>query len=232
MVVMAVIVLLTALLVPAFTSMKSSGDITNAAYTISGTLEQARSYAMGNNTYVWVGFFEEDVSGLSTSPATQGIGRVVISVVASKDGTIIYDPNSLTAIDPTRLTQLGKLTKIPNVHLSTFVDGSGTGSTFDNRPPVTYNTARIGDTTPPNASQTPFQYPVGNPAPTAQYTFVKAIQFNPAGEARINNNNFSLKTVAEIGLQPTHGNVVSTVNPNVVAIQFSAISGDTKIYRR
>jgi hypothetical protein len=33
-------------------------------------------------------------------------------------------------------------------------------------------------------------------------------------------------------LRQTHGSVVDTVSPNVVAIQFSAISGDTKIYRR
>jgi prepilin-type N-terminal cleavage/methylation domain-containing protein len=232
LVVIGVISLLMVLVVPAVSNLKGSGDLTNAAYTISGALEQARSHALGNNTYVWVGFYEEDVSQPSTSPATPGIGRVVISIVASKDGTIIYDPNNLATIDPTRLTQVGKLTKIQNVHLTTFADGSGTGSTFDTRPPVTYSTARIGDTTPPGASLTPFQYPVGTPPPTAQYTFLKAIQFSPRGEARINNNNFTLKTAAEVGLRQTHGIAVDTVSPNVVAIQFSAISGDTKIFRR
>ena len=152
MVVIGVISLLTVLVVPAVSNLKGSGDLTNAAYTISGALEQARSHALGNNTYVWVGFCEEDASQSSTSPATPGIGRVVISIVASKDGTIIYDPTSLSTIDPTRLTQVGKLTKIPNAHLTTFADGTGTGSTFDTRPPVTYSTARIGDTTPPSAS--------------------------------------------------------------------------------
>jgi prepilin-type N-terminal cleavage/methylation domain-containing protein len=232
MVVIGVISLLMALVVPAVSNMKGSGDLTSAAYTISGAFEQARSHALGNNTYVWVGFYEEDGSQPSTSPATPGIGRVVISIVASKDGTIIYDPNSLAAIDPTRLIQVGKLTRIPNAHLTTFSDGSGTGSTFDTRPPVSYNTARIGDTTPPTASLTPFQYPVGNPAPAAQYTFLKAIQFSPRGEARINNNNFTFKTAAEIGLRQTHGAADDTASPNVVAIQFSAISGNAKIYRR
>jgi Tfp pilus assembly protein FimT len=232
LVVMGVISLLMILVVPAVSNLKSSGNLTNAAYTISGALEQARSHALGNNTYVWVGFYEEDVSQSSTSPATPGVGRVVISIVASKDGMIIYDPNNLAMIDPTRLTQVGKLTKIQNAHLTTFADGSGTGSTFDTRPPVTYSTARIGDTTPPSASLTPFQYPVGTPVPPAQYIFLKAIQFSPRGEARINNNNFTLKTVAEVGLRQTHVTAVDTVSPNVVAIQFGGISGDTKIYRR
>src|SRR5207302_1038262 len=95
-----------------------------------------------------VGFFEEDVSQPSTTPATTGTGRVVMSIVASKDGTIIYDPSNPSQIDATRLIQVGKLTKVDNVHLATFTDGSGTGSAFDTRPPVTFNGTqyRIGDT--------------------------------------------------------------------------------------
>jgi prepilin-type N-terminal cleavage/methylation domain-containing protein len=232
LVVIAIISTLLVLVAPAFTTIKTSGDITNAAYTISDTLQQARTYAIANNTYVWVGFFEESAAQSSTNPATSGIGRIVLSAISSKDGTTVYDPNNLAVIDPTRLSQLGKLTKIEGVHMTTFKDGSGTGDGFDTRPPVNYNTARIGDSTPPNPSLTPFQYPVGNPRPTAQYTFVKAIEFSPRGEARINNSNYSLKPVAEIGVQPTHGTTVDTNARNVVAIQFGGIGSNFKIYRR
>jgi hypothetical protein len=154
----------------------------------------------------------------------------VISTVASTDGTIVYDPSSPSAIAPTQLMQVGKLTKIENVHLATFTAGSGTGSTFDARPAVT-STYCIGDTTPP-ASTTPFQYPVGSGAPTAQYAFVKAVQFSPGGEARIDNNSYSLQTAAEIGLRPAHGAVVDTNSDNVIAIQFGGIGGEVRIYRR
>src|SRR6202022_1653616 len=51
LVVIAIISILFVLLVPAFTTRKSADDMTNAAYTITGVLEQARAYAMGNNTY-------------------------------------------------------------------------------------------------------------------------------------------------------------------------------------
>src|SRR6266567_448737 len=60
LVVMGIIAILMVLVAPAFTSLKSAGDVTGAAYTVKGALDQARTYAMANNTYTWVGFFEED----------------------------------------------------------------------------------------------------------------------------------------------------------------------------
>src|SRR5207248_2044597 len=99
LVVMAIIALLMVLVAPAFTSLKSAGDVTGAAYTVKGVLDQARTYAMANNTYTWVGFYEENVS--STTPGTVGVGRLVMSIVASKDGTIPYDPSNPSQINAT-----------------------------------------------------------------------------------------------------------------------------------
>ena len=232
LVVMGIIAILMVLVAPAFTTIKGGTDVTSAAYTIKGVLDTARTYAKANNTYTWVGFLEENVSNpLSPNPDAPAIGRLVMSIVASKDGTTVYDPNNLAKINTTKLIQVGKLTKIENVHLSTFTDGSGAGLSFDTRPPVTYDTARIGDTTPLNPSLTPFQYPVGSPEPAAQYTFVKAVQFSPGGEARIDNTNYTLKTAAEIGLRATHGTAVDA-GPNVVAIQFGGVGADVIVYRK
>ena len=63
------------LIAPAFTTIKGGTDVTSAAYTIKGVLDTARTYAKANNTYTWVGFFEEDVSQSSTNPATAGTGQ-------------------------------------------------------------------------------------------------------------------------------------------------------------
>src|SRR6266536_468349 len=137
LVVIGIIILLTALLTPAFTNLKRAGDVTSAAYTIKGVLDQARTYAMANHTYTWVGFYEEDASQSSTNPPTPGVGRLIMSIVASKDGTTVYNPNSTTnpdPIDPTKLIQLAKLVKIENVHLPLFTIGTGIGTTFDTRP--------------------------------------------------------------------------------------------------
>jgi prepilin-type N-terminal cleavage/methylation domain-containing protein len=256
LVVIGIIAILMVLIAPAFTSIKTGNNVTSAAYTIKGVLDQARTYAMANNTYVWTGFYEEDGSKSSTNPPSPGNGRLVMSVVASKDGTNIYGSGTGT-IDPTKLIQIGKLVKIDNVHLPLFaINTSGTvGDTFDSRPPVQndptagYNYSRFGElnaaqpNTAPYTTPYNFQYPVGNPTPTAQYTFNKLLQFNPRGESRVNGNSYEIRQVVEIGLLATHGSIVptptsgagtstATYSGNVVAIQFTGVGGNVKIYRR
>src|SRR5882762_6833374 len=66
LIVVGIIGLLMVLLAPAFTTIKGGSDVTSAAYTIKGVLDTARTYAKANNTYVWVGFYEESVSQPST----------------------------------------------------------------------------------------------------------------------------------------------------------------------
>src|SRR5205823_2880218 len=61
-IVIGIIGLLLVLIAPAFTTIKGGTDVTSAAYTIKGALETARTYGKANNTYTWVGFFEEDAS--------------------------------------------------------------------------------------------------------------------------------------------------------------------------
>src|SRR6516162_5458702 len=110
-VVVGIIAILMVMVVPAFTNLKSAGDVTAAAYTIKSVLDTARTYAKANNTYAWVGFFEEDIS--SATPGTAGPGRLVMSIVASKDGSNLGADSSSNAtgtnnwIDVTQLTQVG-----------------------------------------------------------------------------------------------------------------------------
>jgi prepilin-type N-terminal cleavage/methylation domain-containing protein len=255
LVVIAIILILMVLLAPAFTSLKSAGDTTSAAYMIKGVLEQARTTAMANNTYTWVGFYEEDASVPSATPGIPGNGRLVMSVVASTDGTNVYGSNTSGPIDPTKVRQIGKLVKIDNVHLPLFAVGTGTGERFDTRPALQfdptggYNYSRFGElnaATPNTAPYTTpfnFQYPVGNPAPTAQYTFKKLLQFSPLGEGRVSGNTYDIRRFVEIGLIQTHSNVIptptsgagtstATYSGNVVALQISGFGGNVKIYRR
>ena len=235
LVVIGIISLLMVLVVPAVSSLKAAGDITNSAYTIKSLLEQARNYALINNTYTWVGFFEENAAGISTIPATAGTGRVVLSAVASQDGTIVYQQpvgNPSVPMDPAKLIQVSKLVKLERLHLQTFANGSGGGTdTFATRPPIPGNfpdNAKIGDTSPP-ASLRPFQYPVGNSLAAAQYVFSKAIEFSPRGECRVNNNNFTIRSVLEITFQPIRGSVLD--NSKAHAIQVTGFSGNIRLFQ-
>lgn len=235
LVVIAIIGILTGLMIPALTALKGAGEVTKSAYDLLSTLETARAYAMANNTYVWVGFFEEDGVAAAAMPAATGTGRVVLSVVAAKDGLQGFDPTAIASasnkLDASRLVQLGKLVRMGNVHLASFPDGANSGESFDDRPAAGSDYARIGGAMPPTSSAFPFPFPVGNPAPTPQYTFAKTLQFNPRGECRV-NATYDMRPVVEIGLQPARGNTVDTNSKNVVAVQITGVAGNVKIYRR
>jgi len=247
-VVIGIIVLLTGLAVPAFTSHKSAADLTKAADLITGSLAQARTYAMANNTYTWVGFYEEapgPAAATNTTPPYPGKGRLILAVVAAKDGTSnCEDPASTTnarlPLIASRITQIGKLVKIEGVHMADIgrpVPGAtapADANSIDARPDFPYtsnapvfdyqNRISSDDThSPENQSLYPF---------VAQgYTFSKTLRFTPRGEAQI-NGTYTMRRIVEIGLRPAHGALVDANNPNVIAIQFSAVGGNFRIYRR
>jgi prepilin-type N-terminal cleavage/methylation domain-containing protein len=259
LIVVGIIALLMVLIAPAFTYIKGGTDVTSAAYTIKGVLDTARTYAKANNTYTWVGFYEENVANpASPNPDTPKVGRLIMSIVASNDGTTVYNPNSLLNPDPidhTKLTQVNKLVKIDNIHLPLFAIGSGTGDIFETRPALqndpiaVYNYSRFGEinaavpnTAPYTNSQFPFWYPLSAASQSlAQYYFQKTLQFSPTGECRI-NSTYDVRKVIEVGLLQTHGTAVpapiggggSTLiySGNVAAVQITGFGGSVKIYRR
>jgi hypothetical protein len=248
MVVIGTVVLLTVLAVPAFTNLRGSADLTNTADIIAGTLALARNYAIANNTYTWVGFYEETAGATTPTNATPpypGKGRVILAVVASKDGTAgCEDPASTTStripLIASKIIQIGKLVKIDGVHL-TDIGAPIVGATpiadantinarpnfpyTNNAPVLDYQNRISSDDThsPENQSL----YPFG----AQGYVFHKTLRFTPRGEAQI-NGTYNMRRVVELGLRPTHGGVVDTKTPNVIAIQFSAVGGNFKIYRR
>src|SRR5438552_14588167 len=86
LIVVGIVALLMVLIAPAFTYIKGGTDVTSAAYTIKGVLDTARTYAKANNTYTWVGFYEENVANpVSPNLDSPAVGRLIISIVASKN---------------------------------------------------------------------------------------------------------------------------------------------------
>jgi prepilin-type N-terminal cleavage/methylation domain-containing protein len=242
LVVIGIIAALLVLVVPAFTSIKSAGDVTGTVYGISGVLDQARSYAMANNTFVWVGFKEVNVSkDASVNPQTAGTGRVAIAVIASKDGTRGYDATNSSLTSPawtsynngSNFVAVGKLQRFENVHLATNLNGPGYP------PPTTGNMVRpaISDIKyvlgRAPASVTPFDWPLGSALSSGQYSFQNVVNFDPQGVARIqySGNTDGIVNYIEVGLQQTHGTAVSS-GANVAAIQIDCMTGSIRKYRQ
>ena len=240
--VVTIIIILMVLVAPAFTTLKTAGDITNAANTITGVLAQAHTYAMANKTYTWVGFYEENATATAPTNATPpypGKGRLLLAIVRSLDGTKIFDDNDTSAALPAnRIAQVGKLIRIEGIHVTDI--GAPTSPTPSPAPsadsvagrpdwPYTYaagiNADHYNRVSSDSTDATKFRFAAQN------YIFYKTVRFNPRGEANL-NSTYSLKNAAEIGLQPTHGNSIDCASRNVVAIQFGGVGGNLKIYRR
>jgi prepilin-type N-terminal cleavage/methylation domain-containing protein len=215
-VVTLIIAILMVLVAPAFTNLKGAGDITDAAYTIKGILDQARTYAMANNTYTWVGF-----AGSIGSSVT---GNVSISVIASTDGTKLSSDSTTSSpfvigTGVGTAAQIGKLIQLQNSHIGDTGVPTNDGTEFESRPAV--NSAyRIS-----TAGNSLHQFTV------QQTTFKTWIQFSPRGEAIVNGGSTQTARYAEVGLLPTHG-VALASTPNIVAIEVGGLEGGAKIYRR
>ena len=122
--VLLIISIMSALAITAFTSLGKSDGFANATTTISTLLEQARAYAMANNTYVFVGIEETNGSTPSSATQTAGQGRVAMQAFASLDGTLNLTSTNLAAIN--------RLQILNNVDLPASL--SATTGTLPNRP--------------------------------------------------------------------------------------------------
>jgi prepilin-type N-terminal cleavage/methylation domain-containing protein len=255
--VMAVIALLMAMVAPAFNGIRGGANVNRATFELAGVLEQARSYALAQNTYVWVGFFEEDVLQGPQNPAQPGQGgRVVVSVVASRDGGRYSDAvvngnlpepfGSAGPSNPVELVQINRLVRLENVRMVS----ANSANQEPPRPdvPDAYQIGDSRDAAPDNSggafarragavNSTTFTYPLAVASP--QYRFAKIIEFNPQGEAsKIAEHVFSgpgPQNAIEIALVPVQG---STIDPryagqNKVAsvIQVEGLTGRVRLFR-
>jgi prepilin-type N-terminal cleavage/methylation domain-containing protein len=218
--VMAIMAILIGLTSNAFQSMNGAGTFTKNTADIADMLEQARAYAMGNNTYVYVGI--QEIS--SPQASTSGLGRVALAIVASVDGMRPY-LNSPTALSGTALVAIAPLKYFDNLHIAT---SSLENGAMANRPPSsTPGFVNLSSTT----STVTFQWPLTG---AAQYTFSQVIEIDPQGVSRVQTeSNFSstIPSYIEIPLLPTHGGVVSANDANQSAIQVDGMNGTISTYR-
>jgi prepilin-type N-terminal cleavage/methylation domain-containing protein len=99
LVVLSIIAVLGVLTVPALSGLTGAGGMNSAVSGISLVLDQARTYAMAHNTYVWVGFTK------TTSPV-----QVTVAAVAGTTG-------QSTDIQTSNYTPIMKIQNYPNFEL-------------------------------------------------------------------------------------------------------------------
>lgn len=225
LVVVALMGFLAAASVPALSALNGSGRVNQTVSEIAGFMEQARQYAIAQNTYVWVAFYED--------PNAAGGNSITVAVMASNNGTDPTATNSkyafgiiprpansnpppdVTLISPIRVFSQIKLqdagtlsfTKLPTLALSDGTNGlAKDAATFMIKPPGSSNS-------------TPVQ-------------FSRYIQFTPSGEA---HNYATTIDVLEIGMQPRKGSSApvagSQEKNNVAVLRINGLTGLTQVYR-
>jgi prepilin-type N-terminal cleavage/methylation domain-containing protein len=242
LVVVAIMVAMYALVVPAITGIKGASDLTSAAYQIKGALELGRTYAVSNNTYTWVGFFEQNIANTTATPAASGTGQLVISIVASNDGTSIYNKTQASTTGGTqnlpasRLVQVNKLIKLGSVHVF-----DATSITVGARPAKTISTSYLAGLSPTSSSPL-FSFPYPLVSGTV-YTFGASssrpappmngiVQFDPQGEAISECGPMTGPAPSyEIAIQATHGTAIAS-SSNIIALDVSGLTGEVTMYRR
>jgi len=261
LIVVGIVALLMVLIAPAFTSIKSGSDFSSAVNGIRDVLENARTYAKANRTYVFVGLAEADSSvdsGVSPQVTTGATpyGRVAVAVVASKDGTRHFNyatsnqgadwqANYVNSTKPeylgAHLTAVGKLQRFENLHFIPVDFGPWDPTTHPNS-----KMARYQPTGPPyilgnaaSTSATPFTWPLGSPLNSGyQYRFNRVMYFDPIGVARIATatNADAIAHVMEIDFQPSHGTAIPTMPTNQdvgnhAVLQLGTTDGAVRVYR-
>jgi len=179
---------------------------------LTGMLEQARQYAISNNTYVWVAF--------EPATASNGVANLNAVVFASKSGSDPTDwstssslPSYYGSIPTSEIGIVGKPQSFSNVLLANA--GSITATQIPNLPATTY-----GAPDSPASSTAGFFNAAVHGVSTK---FTLAFQFTPSGSAR---KSSSLSNWIELDLTPAMG-----AKHDVAVLRVSGLTGLVNLYR-
>jgi prepilin-type N-terminal cleavage/methylation domain-containing protein len=226
--VIAIVAILTSIVIPAAGALQGAGGMDRATSDIASTLQQARAYAMGNNTYVYVGV--QEVSPISAN-ATSGTGRLVVTAIASVDGSRPAVSDWGTSALSSDVVTIQKPEIFDGVHLTTDTALANSGNM---ERPTPSSSADLGGLGADQADwTTSFPWPLSG---TPRNTFSKVVEFDPQGVARVQVSaqpgyDPSIPSYIEIALVPAHGTQVAAAVPNQAAIQVDGVTGAVRIYR-
>jgi type II secretory pathway pseudopilin PulG len=204
--VMAVISLLVGLGTQLAGGVFGSGKFNANVAKASAILDQARQYAIANNTYVWVAFRQ------NPPMATRPLESVAIAVIASQDGTNPVGWNGTVDVPGSTLQLVNKIEWMEGTQLGL----SSSVSAILNPP------SRPTQSGENLASDLRFRIPVAG----TMVEFDQVTAFTPRGEALVGEG---LVAYADIPLEPFPA---AADNRNVAIIQLSGITGIQRVYRQ
>jgi Tfp pilus assembly protein FimT len=241
--VISITAILAVLSMPALQGVQSAGGFDKSVYALADSLNLARSYAVANNTYVYVGLTEVNrMQNPGAIPQVIGSGRVALSIVATTDGTSDYSSSSSSVWTSAgngtgaNLTQVRQVQTFDGFHIASTAFPTAT----------TGNMARPSNVEPtpallPAASApvTPFSIPLGANVTTSsgKYNFnntnSEIICFNPQGGILLNG---SAVQWLELDVQPMLGTVAPNTPSNVnkgnqAALIVDGVTGAVNVYR-
>jgi prepilin-type N-terminal cleavage/methylation domain-containing protein len=219
LVVISTVALLTVIAAPALIGPTSSGRMNSNLLQLSGLLEQARQYAIAQNTYVWVAF----------APGTNSTGLKTRSValVASNDGTDPASPSSWAgnSYGTVPNAQIGLISNIITLRQISLLNAGTFGASV--MPSLPATPAPVTSTANSVASNSSGFFELQIPGTSAAQAFTEAVEFTPTGEVRNGSNPVDL---VDLDCQPERG--TSADANNVAVIRVNGLTGESVIYRR
>ncbi len=215
LVVIGIMALVVAFSRLAIEGLSSSGKFSASLSGISGILEQGRAYAIAQDTYVWVVFYEY-------APPGGGPMEVYAGAFGSNDGTDPYNWSGAQTLPFSGLTSVTRLYHFKGIHLQT------TGITLPNAPTTgSLNFPANSSSNAPNFTNT--VQTVAGPVnlSAANVTTYWVVQFTPSGAAR---NAANPVESIWLGFQPSFSPTAFDSH-NLASMKVNGFTGLTTIYR-
>ncbi len=205
--VIAILTILAGITLPAVASLVKTRSFGQTLASLGGTLDQARQYAIAQNTYVWVAF-------------AMDANKVNVVVIASPDGT--DSSPSWSGSPAAGSTVLVPIAKVQTFNLTTLVTPNGSSSARTVTPATLPSS--VGQPLNDTAA-----FALTLPGQTSSTTFNYAVQFTPTGQVR--NTDGAPVDLVEFAIQPQRGPGIVDIH-NGAAVQINGLTGQTRIYRQ
>ncbi len=234
--VLVIILTLSALSVTAIGGIVKASRFDQALSSILETLATARSYAIAQDTYVWVAFYPVDPSQLGGGVHDATGDQVVVATFASSEGNnpLPWSGTSTYTIpytDTASSTVVSQLNKVQTFKQLRIWPQGGNGGSYFSIPSVPTTATPSPAAAAPLLAVAwpafPAQQLSSQPTPTGQNA-IALLVFNPRGSALVGS---TLSSSIGLDFQPVKGPGTNDTT-NLATIRIDGLTGIAALYRQ